>query len=111
MHLVVWRLGATSGYYHEHHERDVTMTDGSKTDRFSTASSMSEADVARQLGVPAATLEMWRRRSAGPRWREVRGMVEYRPADVAAWLAKIARAPTSAQRGSGERLAQGREAE
>ncbi len=59
---------------------------------------LSEFQVADELGVSTQTLGEWREADTGPRWEQVQGQLAYRPADVAAWLAKAARRPAASRR-------------
>ncbi|HEY1157899.1 MAG TPA: helix-turn-helix domain-containing protein [Arthrobacter sp.] len=43
-------------------------------------------EVAEFLGVPVATLYVWRHRRTGPRGRKIGRHLRYRPADVHAWV-------------------------
>jgi excisionase family DNA binding protein len=47
---------------------------------------MSTDEVARYLGVPAATVTHWRRIDRGPRYTHAGRVVRYRRSDVDAWL-------------------------
>lgn len=53
-------------------------------------------EAAAYLGIAAATLETWRCRGGGPKYRKVgKRAVRYAPADLDAWLAERTRESTS----------------
>jgi excisionase family DNA binding protein len=47
---------------------------------------LTPTEVAKELGLPARTVEQWRYRNLGPRYVKVGRHVRYRPADIDAWI-------------------------
>ena len=49
---------------------------------------LSEADIAKQIGVSLATVRRWRRERTGPPYVKIAASVRYRQEDVDAYVAK-----------------------
>jgi predicted DNA-binding transcriptional regulator AlpA len=47
---------------------------------------VSDAELARRLGLSPATLQKWRSQAKGPRWVRMGRAIRYRVSDVEAWV-------------------------